>query len=126
MSSNPSYPSQFFPIKNATLVLAKVFTKLIFIFRSTYELFKYYLNTNKDTSKAGREDTIEDLKLSNQRHVPRGGAEETDKQSRGDTRLWDQIVTDIPRQVPGVLRAESQVNTDLVTVSDRTFPGYRT
>ena len=92
-------------------------------------MFKYYLNTNKDTPKAGREDTIEDLKLANQRHVSRGGAEETEK--RGDTRLWDQIVTDIPRQVPGVLRgqvvrAESQVNTDLVAVSDRTFPGYRT
>ena len=88
---------------------------------STYELFKYYLKNSSNETKAVRnEDTIEDLRHAHQqqRHQ-RGGGEGEDKK---DSRLWDQIVTDLPRPV---LRAqETQVNTELV-VRERTFPNYR-
>ena len=88
-----------------------------------YESFKYFLK--QDTTKVSREETIDELWLAQQRSQSQaasrtGGESEAE---RRDSRLWDQIVTDLP-QVQ-VVRAESQVNTDLV-VTDRTFPGYRT
>jgi len=93
---------------------------------STYELFKYYLmEPSKDASPHSKEDTIDDMRVAQQRHLGRSGAEISNTESdKKDTRLWDQIVTDLPIQVQ-VVRAESSVNTDLV-VRDRTFPGYRT
>jgi len=94
---------------------------------STYELFKYYLkDTSKDANSHSKEDTIDDMRAAQQRHSGRSGAETStiEPSDKKDTRLWDQIVTDLPRQVQ-VVRAESSVNTDLV-VRDRTFPGYRT
>ena len=92
-------------------------------FRLVYESFKYFLK--QDTTKVSREETIDELWLAQQRSQSQaasrtGGESEAEKR---DSRLWDQIVTDLP-QVQ-VVRAESQVNTDLV-VTDRTFPGYRT
>ena len=94
-----------------------------FYFRLVYESFKYFLK--QDTTKVSREETIDELWLAQQRSQSQaasrtGGESEAE---RRDSRLWDQIVTDLP-QVQ-VVRAESQVNTDLV-VTDRTFPGYRT
>ena len=98
----------------------------LYIYRSTYELFKYYLmEPSKDASPHSKEDTIDDMRVAQQRHLGRSGAEISNTESdKKDTRLWDQIVTDLPIQVQ-VVRAESSVNTDLV-VRDRTFPGYRT
>ena len=89
-----------------------------------YETFKY--NLKDDSAKpSSREETIDDLRVSNQRSqqgqaASKGGGEA--EAERRDSRLWDQIVTDLPQ----VVRAqEAQVTTDLV-VRDRTFPGYRT
>jgi len=87
-----------------------------------YEIAKFYLKESQTSSNRNNtmEDTIEDLKLANQRRgnqlASKTSADEGDKK---DSRLWDSIVTDMPRP----LRAE----TDLV-VRDRTFPvpGYRT
>jgi len=89
---------------------------------SVYEIAKFYLNESKESSKSSNimEDTIEDLKLANQRRGNQLASKTTpDEADKKDTRLWDSIVTDMPRP----LRAE----TDLV-VRDRTFPvpGYRT
>jgi len=83
------------------------------------------MEPSKDASPHSKEDTIDDMRVAKQRHLGRSGAEtSTSESDKKDTRLWDQIVTDLPRQVQ-VVRAESSVNTDLV-VRDRTFPGYRT
>ena len=91
-----------------------------------YESFKYYLQEGSYAKSGSREETIDDLRLAHQRshqgQAASRGAGEAEAERR-DPRLWDQIVTDLP-QVQ-VVRAEAQVNTDLV-VRDRTFPGYRT
>ena len=87
-----------------------------------YEIAKFYLNESQESSKRSNimEDTIEDLKVANQRRGNQFASKTTPEEAdKKDTRLWDSIVTDMPRP----LRAE----TELV-VRDRTFPvpGYRT
>ena len=83
-----------------------------------YESFKYYLK--EDSAKTGsREETIDDLRQG-QAASRAGGETEAE---RRDSRLWDQIVTDLP-QVQ-VVRAEAAVNTSDLVVRD-SFPGYRT
>ena len=83
-----------------------------------YESFKYYLK--EDSAKAGsREETIDDLRQGLAASRAGGEAEA----ERRDSRLWDQIVTDLP-QVQ-VVRAEAAVNTSDLVVRD-SFPGYRT
>jgi len=83
-----------------------------------YESFKYYLK--EDSAKTGsREETIDDLRQG-QAASRAGGEAEAE---RRDSRLWDQIVTDLP-QVQ-VVRAEAAVNTSDLVVRD-SFPGYRT
>lgn len=101
---------------------------------SVYEFFKHYLNgRNKDISYP--EDTLADLRASQKAHpegslASRGSNDE--EPSHGDKdRLWDAIVTDLPRQVrvkqevlAESLRERNSVNSDLV--HERTFPNYRT
>ena len=104
------------------LYLLIAFVLHFYHFRCVYEIAKFYLKESQTSSNRNNtmEDTIEDLKLANQRRgnqlASKTSADEADKK---DSRLWDSIVTDMPRP----LRAE----TDLV-VRDRTFPvpGYRT
>ena len=83
-----------------------------------YESFKYYLK--EDSAKtSSREETIDDLRQG-QAASRAGGDTEAE---RRDSRLWEQIVTDLP-QVQ-VVRAEAAVNTSDLVVRD-SFPGYRT
>ena len=83
-----------------------------------YESFKYYLK--EDSAKtSSREETIDDLRQG-QAASRAGGETEAE---RRDSRLWEQIVTDLP-QVQ-VVRAEAAVNTSDLVVRD-SFPGYRT
>ena len=83
-----------------------------------YESFKYYLK--EDSVKTGsREETIDDLRQGQPASRTGGEAEA----ERRDSRLWEQIVTDLP-QVQ-VVRAEAAVNTSDLVVRD-SFPGYRT
>lgn len=90
---------------------------------SVYEGFKWWNFGRDDASSRGHENTIEDLRAANQRSSRAEWSEAGEREERRDVRLWDQIVTDMPR--PHVVRAEAGVNSDLV-VRDRTFPGYRT
>ena len=83
-----------------------------------YESFKYYLK--EDSAKtSSREETIDDLR---QGQAASRAGWETEAERR-DSRLWEQIVTDLP-QVQ-VVRAEAAVNTSDLVVRD-SFPGYRT
>jgi len=101
---------------------------------SVYEFFKHYLNgRNKDISYP--EDTLADLRASQKTH-PEGslasrGSDDTESSHGDKDRLWDAIVTDLPRQVrvkqevlAESLRERNSVNSDLV--HERTFPNYRT
>ena len=83
-----------------------------------YESFKYYLKEDS-VKTSSREETIDDLRQG-QAASRAGGETEAE---RRDSRLWEQIVTDLP-QVQ-VVRAEAAVNTSDLVVRD-SFPGYRT
>jgi len=104
---------------------------------SVYEFCKHYLcRLNKDISYP--EDTLSDMSGFRKDHAElkpgslasRGSGEEVDSSGEKD-RLWDTIVTDLPRQVRAKqevlaesLRDRNSVNSDLV--HERTFPNYRT
>lgn len=88
--------------------------------RSVYEFFKHYLNGgNKE--KTYHEDTLADLRIAQSSSRISGEEPEGEKDKE---RLWDTIVTDLPRQVRGSLRERHTVNSELV--HERTFPSYRT
>ena len=83
-----------------------------------YESFKYYLK--EDSTKTGsREETNDDLRQG--QAASRAGREA--EAERRDSRLWDQIVTDLPQV--HMVRAEAAVKTSDLVVRD-SFPGYGT
>lgn len=88
---------------------------------SVYEFFKHYLNGGSKDKSSYPEDTLADLRLAQSSSRISGEEPEGEKDKE---RLWDTIVTDLPRQVRGSLRERHTVNSELV--HERTFPTYRT